>query len=218
MTDVYTAITFAPVQGFIEKSRKLRDLYGSSFILSHLAKELCQVAISYLNDDPKAIISPAIINLTQGTPNQIIIRGNFPQTEARKSLNKAWKHITVNCRNWVEQQLPQYKYCWLNEWNAWTNHAWEFFWAEGNSIGEVRQRLNEKKRSRDWTGINWQGESSTLSGADAIAFPSMSLNLSPKEQTEEIRKFYKELGALKALGASNSHYGKSTGVGRDYQL
>ena len=29
MTDsIYTAITFAPVQGFIEKSRKLRDLYG----------------------------------------------------------------------------------------------------------------------------------------------------------------------------------------------
>ncbi|MEY3826624.1 MAG: CRISPR-associated protein, partial [Cyanobacteriota bacterium] len=25
---VYTAIGFAPVQGFIEKSRKLRDLFG----------------------------------------------------------------------------------------------------------------------------------------------------------------------------------------------
>jgi len=29
----YTVITFAPVQGFIEKSRKLRDLYGASQIL-----------------------------------------------------------------------------------------------------------------------------------------------------------------------------------------
>jgi hypothetical protein len=35
---IYTAITFAPVQGFIEKSRKLTDLYGSSFLLSYLAK------------------------------------------------------------------------------------------------------------------------------------------------------------------------------------
>ncbi|MBW4442550.1 MAG: hypothetical protein KME10_15220 [Plectolyngbya sp. WJT66-NPBG17] len=39
---IYTAITFAPVQGFIEKSRKLRDLYGSSFILSYLANALCK--------------------------------------------------------------------------------------------------------------------------------------------------------------------------------
>ncbi|MFN7715048.1 MAG: type III-B CRISPR-associated protein Cas10/Cmr2, partial [Pseudanabaenaceae cyanobacterium] len=33
----YTVITFAPVQGFIEKSRKLRDLYGASQILSYLS-------------------------------------------------------------------------------------------------------------------------------------------------------------------------------------
>ncbi len=201
MTDEYTAITFAPVQGFIEKSRKLRDLYGSSFILSYLARELCEAAKLYLKNE-QAIISPAIINLTQGTPNQILIHGVFPEAEAKKSLNKAWKGITQGCRQWIEQQLPNHKYAWQSEWNAWTNHAWEFFWEKGNSIGEVRQNLSEKKRSRDWTGINWQGESSTLSGADAIAYPSMSLNLSPKEQTEEIRKFYKELGTIEALGAA----------------
>ena len=37
---IYTAISFAPVQGFIEKSRKLRDLYGASLILSYLSQSL----------------------------------------------------------------------------------------------------------------------------------------------------------------------------------
>ena len=60
MTHDYTAITFAPVQGYIEKSRKLRDLYGSSFILSYLARELCEEAKRYLGD-AEAIVSPAII-------------------------------------------------------------------------------------------------------------------------------------------------------------
>jgi CRISPR-associated protein Cmr2 len=35
---IYTAVTFAPVQSFIRSSRKLRDLYGSSLLLSHLAR------------------------------------------------------------------------------------------------------------------------------------------------------------------------------------
>jgi hypothetical protein len=36
----YTAFIFAPVQSFIRSSRKLRDLYGSSLLLSHLARAL----------------------------------------------------------------------------------------------------------------------------------------------------------------------------------
>ncbi len=124
-----------------------------------------------------------------------MIRGDFPEKVAKKSLNNVWKGITQGCRNWIEQQLPNNKYCWQNEWNAWTNHAWEFFWEQGSSISNVRQKLNDKKRSRDWTGINWQGESSTLSGADAIASPSMSLNLAPNSQSAEIVKFYTQLAA-----------------------
>ncbi|TFI52645.1 hypothetical protein BLD44_020520 [Mastigocladus laminosus UU774] len=53
---VYTAITFAPVQGFIEKSRKLRDLYGSSYLLSFLAWAICYVAEC---NDCK-VVSPAL--------------------------------------------------------------------------------------------------------------------------------------------------------------
>lgn len=197
MTTVYTAITFAPVQGFIEKSRKLRDLYGSSFILSYLSRAICAAAEAQHNQ----VVSPAIINVTQGTPNQIVIAGEFPESAAKAALDRAWQQITQACQEWIEQHLPA-NYRWQREWNAWTNHTWEFFWESGDSISDVRKKLNEKKRSRDWTGINWMGESSTLSGTDAIASPSMNLNLSYSEQSQEVRQFFTKLSEIKSLGAA----------------
>ncbi len=100
---MYTAITFAPVQGFIEKSRKLRDLYGSSFILSYLAYALCQTA----EKQGYKVISPAIINVVQGTPNQIIIDGDFPRQEAIAVFDRAWNTLTRSCQEWIENQIPQ---------------------------------------------------------------------------------------------------------------
>lgn len=230
----YTAITFAPVQGFIEKSRKLRDLYGSSFILSYLAKTLCEAARNYFGyeegrgKDP--VVSPALINVTQGTPNQIIVRGEFPEKEAKKAFNKVWGDIVRECRLWVEevcqswiqQHLSEWvekeewtsdkAVPWKDSWDSWKNHAWEFFVATGETISEARENLNEEKRSRSWVGVNWMGESSSLSGADAVAWPGLGrktltvnpkqedqkierrvLQVNPKQEDEQIRSFYHEL-------------------------
>ena len=178
---IYTVITFAPVQGFIEKSRKLRDLYGSSYLLSYISWVICNAA----ENRGCTVISPASINVTQGMPNQIIIEGNFPENEAKSALLKAWKCITETCREWIEKNVEviegeKVDYTpWRRTWGLWTKYAWEFFWVQGKSgesISDVRKKLNEKKRGRDWTGINWQGESSTLSGADAIAYPKLGFN------------------------------------------
>lgn len=172
---MFTSITFAPVQGFIEKSRKLRDLYGSSFILSYLAKGICE-------DGMKAgckVISPALLNVAQGTPNQIILQGNYPYKQAREDFFRRWKQICTVCREWIEDHLPEYRYTWKRDWDLWGNHAWEFFWAEGESIGEARRNIARRKQERDWVGVNWEGESSTLSGADAIAWYGMGENTAP---------------------------------------
>ena len=123
----YTVITFAPVQGFIEKSRKLRDLYGGSFLLSYLADAICQAADKY----PEcSLISPALIDVKRGTPNQILIAGNFPKKEAEQVFDDAWQKVVNKCRVWIEQNLPQYNYTWRREWNLWINHTWEFFWVQ----------------------------------------------------------------------------------------
>lgn len=190
----YTAITFAPVQGFIEKSRKLRDLYGSSFILSYLARSLCDAAADP-NTPAYTLISPALIDVTQGTPNQIVIAGYFPKQQAQDVFNAAWSKLIQCCKSWIEQNLPEFDYCWRREWSLWATHAWELFWTTAPTIQAARENLNEVKRSRGWTGVNWTGESSTLSGADAIAFPGMGRKVNPKHhplryEPEAIRHYY----------------------------
>jgi len=193
---IYTAISFAPGEEFIEKTWNLQDLHGSSLILSYLARAVCESA----KKQGFHVVFPAIINTVQGIPNQIIIRGAFQEKDAIAAFNKAWKIPTRSCQQWIEKHLkgkPQ----WHKEWELWTNHSWEIFWTQGESISTVRRKLNNIKRQRQWIGINWQGESSMLSGADAIAYFGMGSHQNPTQrnitiEAEEIRSFYKQLNQL----------------------
>jgi CRISPR-associated protein Cmr2 len=199
----YTVITFAPVQGFIEKSRKLRDLYGSSYILSLLSWVICQS----VEKQGYKIVSPALPNITQGMPNQIVVEGEVTRkqiNEVKDTFTNAWKAIVDSCKEWIEQNLTQWDYAyWRRDWQLWVNYCWEFFWASGDTITKARENLNQQKNRRDWTGINWQGESSTLSGSDAIASPNLGKPTDPRnynyqDETKTIRLFYQELS--KKLG------------------
>jgi CRISPR-associated protein Cmr2 len=207
---IYTAITFAPVQGFIENSRKLRDLYGSSYILSYLANSICDSA----RKQNLHVISPALTNITQGTPNQICIHGNFSQQAAQETFNQSWKQILQTCQTWIEatvidrwqwneatqvydQTSTPWNYCWGREWKLCAAHSWEFFWAQGFTSHQAKVNLFKKKRSRNWTGINWTGESSSLSGADGLVLPSAGTyhpqQSSPREQEAESNTFFAQL-------------------------
>ncbi|MEO0537689.1 MAG: type III-B CRISPR-associated protein Cas10/Cmr2 [Cyanobacteria bacterium P01_A01_bin.123] len=206
---IYTAITFSPVQDFIEKSRKLRDLYGSSIILSYLADEICRAARAYFQvaenatwpQDP--IVSPARIDVARGTPNTILIRGEFPKTAAQDTLNRAWRELALKCRIWIENQVDEkadhqpWQYAWKRPWQEWINHCWEFFWATGSTMDEARKNLNQVKYARAWTGINWVGESSTLSGLDSRAWPTLGFHKSHErsraEEEAEVKAFYTQL-------------------------
>ena len=202
--NTYTVITFAPVQGFIEKSRKLRDLYGSSYILSLLSWVICQSVKQQIGSH--SVVSPASINITQGMPNQIIVKGDLSLdqiNEIKKTFTLAWEYLVHTCRIWIEDNikdnLNQWDYqFWRRDWQLWVNYCWEFFWASGNTITQARENLNQQKNSRDWTGINWQGESSTLSGSDAICYPNLGKPTDPRDynyqqEKNTIRDFYQSL-------------------------
>ncbi|NEO41131.1 MAG: hypothetical protein F6J90_34340 [Moorea sp. SIOASIH] len=93
----YTVITFSPVQSFIDKSRKLRDLYGSSYILSFLSWIICQAA----EKQSYKVVYPALPNVVQGMPNQIVIAGNLSEADINKIedyFNQAWKCLLDSCR------------------------------------------------------------------------------------------------------------------------
>ncbi|MEG5175409.1 Cas10/Cmr2 second palm domain-containing protein [Microcoleus sp. B3-D7] len=210
----YTAITFAPVQGFIEKSRKLRDLYGASLILSFLSSKLVQKA------DPLGlkVISPGLPNVPEGMPNRILVKGKFERNDVQNTLLKEWQEILKVCREWIEDNLdiPKDQYYWSQtedkkgrqkgEWERWGSYTWEIFWGYGESEKEAIKKamddLETRKLKRDWTAINWIGDSSSLTGTDAIAWHQLGKEsdepgrLLTKQEQESQELFYRRLSWL----------------------
>lgn len=197
LMSTYTAITFSPVQGFIEKSRKLRDLFGASLILSHLSKKLVEAAKNCGN----TVISPGMITVEKGMPNRILIKGKFSKEQAQEALLSAWKNILETCRKWwIEDNLREFgPYHWEREWKQWENHCWEIFWGEGESITAAMLDLETHKLRRNWTAINWIGESSSITGTDGIAWPGLGAEtrnpkyINHKDEKAEIERFYNQL-------------------------
>ncbi|AGY60299.1 Cas10/Cmr2 second palm domain-containing protein [Gloeobacter kilaueensis] len=192
---MYTVFTFAPVQGFIEKSRKLRDLYGASIILSYLTFRLTEKAEAA---EGVQVISPGMPNVQEGMPNRIVLSGVVTVEEYQKAFFENWRRMLREVRDWIERQLPAYEYCWRDEWQHWGNHAWEFFWGQGASVPEAVNDLEARKLARSWTGINWTGESSSLSGTDAIAWPGLGRVVDVRsrklnQEKQQIQLFYSEL-------------------------
>ncbi len=193
--DKFTAITFAPVQGFIEKSRKLRDLYGASLILSYLSQQL----VLYVeNTAGLTLISPGMPQIQKGMPNRILIAGEVSKEDAEKIILSAWKDILKVCRIWIEKNIPD-NYEWEREWTLWGCHTWEIFQGDGTTITAAMDNLETKKLSRDWSAVNWIGESSSLTGTDAIAFPGLGAKMrNPKNmnygsEKKDIENFYEQL-------------------------
>lgn len=192
-TSCYTAVTFAPVQSFIRSSRKLRDLYGSSLLLSHLAHALYVDATTALGH-PDAVVTPAGVSISRGVPNTLIIAGDYRLPQAREALQSAWKQVIAACRDWLEElidpasfsQSPtgwngNWEQAWGSSWKALAAHSWEVFHGQGPTIAAARKALLISKQARDWSLPNWTGDSSSLSTAEAIVRPTMGLVLDPRQ-------------------------------------
>ena len=129
----YTAIAFAPIQGFIEKSRKLRDLFGASLILSYLSYKLVKQAEKSGLD----VISPGCPNIQKGMPNRILLKGEgeFSRNDVTNTLQKSWQEILNECRVWIEREVPpKEQYFWQQEWMRWGLYTWEIFWGHRDSV------------------------------------------------------------------------------------
>ncbi|MBW4549361.1 MAG: CRISPR-associated protein Cmr2 [Symplocastrum torsivum CPER-KK1] len=213
----YTAVSFAPVQSFIEKSRKLRDLYGASLILSFLSYKLVQEALCLGLE----VISPGLPTDQKGMPNRILIRGKFERNDVQKTLLKEWQQVLNICRVWLEENLGLETYSWSQpedqkgkqkgEWERWGSYTWEVFWGYGESVKAAMEDLETRKLKRDWIAINWVGESSSLTGTDAIAWhqlgkeskePGRSLN---ETEQRELKRFYYQLAWILDKPYSRNH-------------
>ena len=216
---IYTAVSFAPVQGFIEKSRKLRDLFGASLILSYLSRKLVDRA----EELGLEVISPGAPDLMEGMPNRILVKGFIDSEDAKKAFEKTWnrdvvknilvqewRHILRKCREWVEKKIPKEQYYWSQqeedigkqkgEWERWESYAWEVFWGSGKSVKDAMEALETCKLKRDWIGINWVGESSSLSGTDAISWDGLGKESKQPwewaQHKDAVKSFYEELARV----------------------
>ena len=213
----FTAVTFAPVQSFIRSSRKLRDLYGSSLLLSHLARALYDDAS--LPGRGHAVISPAAVNSTRGVPNTLLVQGAYARADAEAAVLGAWRQVLKACRDWLEQKLSHkptdwapghwsasdWEASWGASWKACERHSWELFLGQGDTIQAAQQALGYAKQQRAWEIPNWTGESSTLSSAEAIMRPRMAEKHDPRladlaSHKEEARKLINILRHNSNLG------------------
>jgi CRISPR-associated protein Cmr2 len=209
----FTAVTFAPVQSFIRSSRKLRDLYGSSLLLSHLARALYDDADTKLG--PDAVISPAAVSSTRGVPNTLLIQGCYKRGDAEKAVLTAWGETLQVCREWLEEALAgspldpgDWEASWGASWKACERHSWEVFHGQGDSIEAAERSLSRHKQARTWEIPNWTGESSTLSSTEAVVRPRMAEKVDPRRLSErdeaahrqEARDFLQLLCQHKQLG------------------
>jgi CRISPR-associated protein Cmr2 len=182
---IYTVVTFAPVQSFIASSRKLRDLYGSSLLLSHLAKAIADDAKS--SGKGHMVISPASVNSSRGVPNVLVIEGNYLKGHAQAALLASWDRVLKACRTWLERNLQgsliapsDWDRGWGTSWKASTLHSWELFHGQGSTIQTARKALAVSKLGRAWSVPNWTGESSTLSSVGAVVRPRMGEVIDPR--------------------------------------
>lgn len=218
---VYAATTFSPVQGFIEKSRKLRDLYGASVIISHLSERVIKAALEQKID----VISPGMPKYAKGMPNRILLKNNdfdsnnqkfaeWLENWANTTILLEWKKVLTECQKWIETTIPEetdkLTYHWQREWELWRNHTWEIFWGAGNTIPEAMKDLENRKLSRNWTATNWIGESSSITGTDAIAWPGLAREdrnpkfLKYEDEKSDIEYFYQLLATKLETKPANS--------------
>ncbi|MFW5665624.1 MAG: Cas10/Cmr2 second palm domain-containing protein [Coleofasciculus sp.] len=205
---IYIAITFSPVQSFIEKSRKLRDLFGASLILSHLSRRLIDILIPDDQNKDDLVISPGLPTVEKGLPNRILLKDIFPpeasdseiDNQIKTALITAWGTILDICKAWIQTNVSELApYHWDKEWRKWQKCTWEIFWGQGDSIPTAMQQLEQRKLRRNWTGINWIGESSSLTGTDAIAWQGLGAEdrnaqfINYSQEDRKIQAFYQEL-------------------------
>lgn len=88
------------------------------------------------------------------------------------------------------------------EWERWESYTWEVFWGYGDSVQAAMDDLETRKLRRDWIAINWVGESSSLTGTDAISWHQLGkLDSNPgrllsQSEQEEMELFYRRLSWL----------------------
>lgn len=196
--------TFGPVQDFVAQSRRTRDLWAGSYLISYLAG----CAMEAIDPSGEKIIFPAVqsdhlfqalINPDRqpsshtelaacvgSLPNRFKARvpENFHANQYKDTIKMKWLDIS----NAVKTALQRNSSIVFDEnlWNCQTKHLWEFTWV----IGEEDSLLDFRKNLRTHAVPPAKGEKCTLCGERQEL---SGKGLGTKSSRDEMDKWWKNL-------------------------
>ncbi|MHB1492070.1 MAG: type III-B CRISPR-associated protein Cas10/Cmr2 [Thermoplasmataceae archaeon] len=166
MTNLY--FTIGPVQNFIAQSRRTRDLWSGSFLLSYLSGCAMrgagenEIGEPYLNDNPMWMsIMGKGSNLSQnsygGLPNVFTIetKEDDPNVVAQKCIQEfmnSWKKIADLVYDSYVREFEGNGNRTREIWNRQVNNFWEISFAAGNEHSII-----EARKSWRWRNIPPEG-------------------------------------------------------------
>ena len=157
-------ISIGPVQGFVAQSRRTRDLWGSSYLLSFLSAHAMHGAAQaggrivqpVVDDDPlygwvagQRNCSPPRIG---SVPNHFVVEtdgdGRRVAREAEKAFKAAWKQVCKAVwKRFVEHACPAGDGT-DHIWSRQIDGFWEVMWTAGPSSGSSGALLARRKHWR----------------------------------------------------------------------
>lgn len=199
---------FSPVQGFVSQSRRTRDLWAGSYLLSWLAGQAMQALIDNggeiqlpdVENDPlfQQICSPKHITLE----DQAAYLGSLPNrftagvpegvdgTNCTETIEKAWQQVTKAVFAIIGDFLQQEQ---IDVWKKQTKEFWECTWV----IGEKTSLLDQRKNLRIHFSPPEEGEKCTVCGE------RQELSCEEYPRRKDIQKWWK--GLISATSTSEIH-------------
>lgn len=174
MTDERLYFTIGPVQGFVNQSRRTRDLWASSYLLSLLSEEAiktiedlgCKIIIPYL--DKKSVPTKSVYDcapLMGNVPNRFIATGTSDDLAkaAKHSVEaviKEWKEIADTVWNRFVIHCEALGNHTREIWDRQIDNFWEINWI----ISENDTALDQRKNWRTTPATVEPGDHCTLMG------------------------------------------------------
>lgn len=199
MSDYLFSFTIGPVQSFIENSRKMRDLYAGSFLLSYLIRNVCDFVDKKKQDMEILRLIPMIPVEQNGqrqslnVPNRILLKITFPITnyEDNDLADQEMHCLALDMTNAVRSEFKKICRCIFNKCGITPNLAMknqmkdfpEVYWAYQEFSGEqdfemISSKIQAVKTVRPFHQISEQA------GRKCALFPEYNA-LFYKEKSEK---------------------------------
>jgi|GEM_PF-1023073 len=147
MKEYLFLFTIGPVQSFIGNSRKMRDLYAGSFLLSHLILHIYNKLDTFkLDMEIEKIIPVVDANGTASAPNRIMLKASFSDEQCSKDASFVSKSLSELAKCMEAELRSEFK----NIYDAIFNK----FGIDPQKIGIIPKRFDIEPKKNNNDSVN----------------------------------------------------------------